>query len=108
VQFSGNLVVVQGTPYAPIVQIAPPQGRRSINIQPVGSCRSPTEEHLDFRVSKILFRREQRRLELSGEVRSALQDTANQTRVMAVYGYFGLQSSWPDPRQLRLRARVYF
>ena len=110
VQFSGNLVVVQGTPYAPIVQIALPQGRRSINIQPVGAFRGPTEEHLYFRVSKILFRREQRRLELSGEVRNALQDTANQTRVTTVYGNanFGLQSSWPDPRQLLLRARVYF
>jgi len=110
VQFSGNLVAVQGTPYAPIVQIALPQGRRSINIQPVGSYRGPTEKHLYFRVSKILFRREQRRIELSGEVRNALQDTTNQTRITTVYGNtnFGLQSSWPDPRQLLLRARIYF
>jgi len=92
------------------VQIAPSQGRRSINIQTVGSFRGPTEEHLYFRVSKILFRREQRRLELSVEVRNALEDTANQTRVTMVHGNanFGLQSSWPDPRQLLLRARVYF
>jgi hypothetical protein len=43
-------------------------------------------------------------------VRNALQDTANQTRVTTVFGNanFGLQSSWPDPRQLLLRARMYF
>jgi carboxypeptidase family protein len=110
VQFSGNLVAVQGTPYAPVVQIALPQGRRSINIQQVGSYRGPVEQHLYFRISKILFRADQHRLELSGELRNALQDTANQTRITTVYGNpnFGLQSSWPDPRQLLLRARVYF
>jgi len=110
VQISGNLVVVQGTPYAAIAQIALPQGRRSINLGPLDSNRGPVEKHLYFRVSKILFRADQHRLELSGEVRDALQDTANQTRITTVFGNpnFGLQSSWPDPRQLLLRARVYF
>ena len=110
VQLSGNLVVVQGTPYAPVIQVSLPQGRRSINIAPLDSFRGPTEKHLYMRVSKILFRSELRRLELSGELRNALQDTANQTRVTTVYGNanFGLQTSWPDPRQLLLRARMYF
>jgi hypothetical protein len=110
VQLSGNLIVVQGTPYAPVIQVSLPQGRRSINIEPLDSFRGPVEKHLYLRVSKILFRAGQRRLELSGEVRNALQDTANQTRVTTVFGNvnFGLQSSWPDPRQLLLRARMYF
>ncbi len=62
-------------------------------------------------MSKILFRSARgRRLEFSGELRNALQDTANQSRITTVYGNanFGLQSSWPDPRQLLLRARIYF
>jgi hypothetical protein len=57
-----------------------------------------------------MFKSDRSRLELSGEVRNALQGTALQSRVTTVYGNanFGLQSSWPDPRQLLLRARVYF
>jgi hypothetical protein len=110
VQVSGNLIAVQGTPYASVVQPSLPQGRRSINLEVPGAYRGPTEKHLYLRVSKILFRTDQRRLELSGELRNVLQDTANQTRVTTAYGNasFGLQSSWPDPRQLLLRARVYF
>jgi hypothetical protein len=110
VQFSGNLIVLQGTPYAPIAQVRLPQGRRSIRLAAPDSFRGPTEKHLSIRVSKILFRRNARRLELSGEVRNLLQDTANQSRITTVFGdpNFGLQSSWPDPRQLLLRARLYF
>ena len=110
VQLSGNFVGVSGTPYAPTIQVALPQGRRSINIDVPGSYRGPTEEHLYIRVSKILFRTGARRLELSGEVRNTLQDTSLQSRITTVYGNpnFGLQSAWPDPRQLLLRARVYF
>jgi hypothetical protein len=110
VQLSGNLVAVQGTPYAPVVQVVLPQGRRSINIAPTDSYRGPFERHVYIRLSKILFRTDHRRLELSGEIRNALQDTANQTRVTTVYGNanFGLQTSWPDPRQLLLRARLFF
>ncbi|MGH9140990.1 MAG: hypothetical protein ACRD2I_07600, partial [Vicinamibacterales bacterium] len=110
VQLSGNVVVVQGTPYAPVVQVVLPQGRRSINLAPTDSFRGPVEKHVYIRVSKILFRTDHSRLELSGEVRNAFQDTANQTRVTTVFGNanFGLQSSWPDPRQLLLRARMYF
>ncbi len=109
-QVSGNLIVLQGTPYASILQVRLPQGRRSIRLDAPDAFRGPTEKHLSFRVSKILFRTGTRRLELSGEVRNALQDTNNQTRVTTVYGdpNFGLQSSWPDPRQLLLRARLYF
>jgi hypothetical protein len=110
VQLSGNLVAISGTPYAPTIQVALPQGRRSINIDAPDAYRGPTEKHLYVRVSKILFRTDHRRLELSGEVRNALQDTSLQSRVTTVYGNpnFGLQSSWPDPRQLLLRARLFF
>jgi hypothetical protein len=110
VQLSGNLVTVSGTPYAPTVQVALRQGRRSINIDVPGSYRGPTEAHLYIRISKMLFRTTLHRLELSGEERNALQDTSLQSRITTVYGNpnFGLQSSWPDPRQLLLRARVYF
>ena len=87
-----------------------PQGRRSIYLAPTDSFRGPVEKHVYLRVSKILFRTDHSRLELSGEVRNAFQDTANQTRVTTVFGNanFGLQLSWPDPRQLLLRARMYF
>ncbi|HEY6895608.1 MAG TPA: TonB-dependent receptor, partial [Rhodanobacteraceae bacterium] len=110
VQVSGNLVTVSGTPYAPTIQVALPQGRRAINIDVPGSYRGPVEKHLYVRVSKIMFRTDHGRLELSGEVRNALQDTALQSRITTVYGNpnFGLQSSWPDPRQLLLRARMFF
>jgi hypothetical protein len=110
VQISGNLIVLQGTPYSSIVQVRLPQGRRSIRLDAPDAFRGPTEKHLSIRVSKIMFRSAARRLELSGEVRNLLQDTNNQTRITTVYGdpNFGLQSSWPDPRQLLLRARVYF
>lgn len=110
VQFSGNVILLQGTPYAPTVQIRLPQGRRSVRLDAPDAFRGPTEKHVSFRVSKILFRTGTRRLELSGEVRNAFQDTGNQTRITTVYGdpNFGVQSSWPDPRQLLLRARLYF
>lgn len=110
VQFSGNLMLLQGTPYAPTVQIRLPQGRRSVLLDALDAFRGPTEKHVSFRVSKTLFRTGARRLELSGEVRNALQDTGNQARITTVYGdpNFGVQSSWPDPRQLLLRARLYF
>jgi hypothetical protein len=109
-QFSGNLIVLQGTPYAPTAQIRLPQGRRSIRLDVPDADRGPTEKHLSVRVTKILFRNSTRRIELSGEIRNVLQDTGNQSRITTVYGdpNFGLQSSWPDPRQLLLRARVYF
>jgi hypothetical protein len=110
VQFSGNLIVYEGTPYAAVGQISLPQGRRSINLTPLDAFRGPTEKHLSLRVSKILFRNGARRLELSGEARNLMQDASNQSRVTTVYGNanFGLQSSWADPRQLLARARVYF
>lgn len=109
-QISGNLIILQGTPYAETVQISLPQGRRSIRIDAPDAFRGPTEKHLSIRLTKMLFRTSTRRLELSAEVRNLLQDTSNQTRVTTVYGNanFGLQSSWPDPRQLLARARMFF
>ena len=109
-QISGNLIVLQGTPYAPTAQISLPQGRRSIRLASPDAFRGPTEKHLSIRLTKMLFRTSTRRLELSAEVRNLLQDTSNQTRITTVYGNtnFGLQSSWPDPRQLLGRARFFF
>jgi hypothetical protein len=109
-QVSGNLIVLQGTPYSEVAQIRLAQGRRSVRIDAPDAFRGPTEKHLAVRVTKNLFRAGNHRLELSGEVRNILQDTSNQSRITTVYGdpNFGLQSSWPDPRQLPLRARMYF
>lgn len=110
VQFSGNVIVLQGTPYAETAQIRLAQGRRSIRLDAPDSFRGPTEKHVSFRATKILFRNNSRRLELSAELRNAFQDTSSQSRITTVYGdpNFGLQSSWPDPRQLLLRGRLYF
>jgi hypothetical protein len=110
IQLSGNLIVLQGTPYNEVAQIRLSQGRRSVKLDAPDSFRGPTEMHLSMRVTKNLWRAGNHRLELSGEVRNALQDTNNQTRITTVFGdpNFGLQSSWPDPRQLLLRARLYF
>jgi hypothetical protein len=110
IQLSGNLIVLQGTPYNEVAQIRLTQGRRSVKLDAPDSFRGPTEKHLSVRVTKNLLRAGNRRLELSGEVRNALQDTSNQSRITTVFGdpNFGLQSSWPDPRQLLLRARLYF
>lgn len=110
VQLSGNLIVFQGTPYATIIQMRLPQGRRSIMVDAPDANRGPTEKHLSIRLTKNLFREGNRRLELGGEIRNALQDTGNQSRITTVYGdvNFGQQSSWPEPRRLLLRARMYF
>jgi TonB-dependent receptor-like protein len=110
VQVSGQLAAVNGTPYAPQVLVNLPQGRRSINVDVPGSYRTPTETFLQFRVSKILFRTDHRRVELTGEVRNALQETDSRsiiTRNVASPD-FGKPAAWPDPRQLQLLAKVFF
>src|SRR4029077_4422732 len=80
-QGAGNLAAVSGTPYAPQVLVNLPQGRRSINIDVPGSYRTPSETFLQFRMTKILFRTNSRRLELTGEVRNALQETDSRSLI---------------------------
>jgi hypothetical protein len=110
VQVSGNLAFVQGTPYAPQVQINLPQGRRSINADVPGSYRTPNESFLQMRFTKILFRTDHRRVEVTGELRNALQELDSRSIITRVLGSanFGKPASWPDPRQLMLLTKVYF
>lgn len=110
VQVSGNLSAVQGTPYASQAQISLPQGRRAVNLVAPGDYRTPTETYLQFRVTKILFRREARRVELTAEVRNALQETGSRSISSRILGSptFGQPASWPDPRQLLFLGKVFF
>jgi hypothetical protein len=110
VQVSGNLAAVNGTPYAPQVLVNLPQGRRSINIDVPGTYRTPNETFLQFRMTKILFRTNTRRIELTAEVRNALQETDSRSLITRNIASpdFGKPATWPDPRQLQLLAKVYF
>jgi hypothetical protein len=107
---SASLMSVTGAPYAPQALIQLPQGRRAINIEPPGSYRLPSQRLLDIRVTKIMFRRGDRRLELSAELANALQETAHASVVSQNFfsATFGAPATFIDPRRLNLVARVQF
>ena len=110
VQVSGQLAVVSGVPYAPQVLVRLPQGNRSINVDDPGAYRTGTENWLQFRVTKILFRQGTRRVEVTGEVRNALQNLDSRSLVTRNVASpdFGKYSVWPDPRQMLFLAKVFF
>ena len=109
-QVSGQLAAVSGTPYAPQVLVRLAQGNRSINVDVPGSYRTPSEEYLQFRVTKILFRTGSRRAELTAEIRNALQELDSRSLITrnVASSDFGKPASWPDPRQMLLLGKIFF
>lgn len=108
---SSSYMYAQGTPYAPQALISLPQGRRSVNIAPPdGTYRFPSQNLLSFRISKILFRRADRRLELATEIMNALQDKAfDQILTRNFFSpTFGQPANWIEPRRMNFLARVNF
>jgi len=75
-----------------------------------GAYRTGTENWLQFRVTKILFRQGTRRVEVTGEVRNALQNLDSRSLVTRNVASpdFGKYSVWPDPRQMLFLAKVFF
>jgi hypothetical protein len=110
VQVSGQLAAVSGTPYAPQVLVRLPQGNRSINVDVPGSYRTPSETYLQFRMTKILFRTTTRRVELTAELRNALQELDSRSLITRNVASpdFGKPASWPDPRQMLFLGKVFF
>jgi len=111
VQVSGNLTAVSGAAVASTAPIQLPQGTRAINLEAPGSkYRTESEEYLHIRFTKILFREGPRRLELAGEVKNALQEKGGpdvQTTVFNAPNFLAINLR-PEPRQLRLFARLFF
>lgn len=111
VQISGNLTAVSGTAIASTAQVRLPQGTRSINLEPAGSkYRTESEQFMHVRITKIMFREGPRRLELTGEIKNALQEQGGPSIQSTVFNApnFLLMNLRPEPRQLRLFARWFF
>lgn len=111
VQVSGNLTLVSGTAIASTAQIRLPQGTRSINLESPGSkFRTSEEKFMHVRLTKMMFRNGPRRLELTAEVKNALQEQGGPNIQTTVFNSpnFLLINTYPEPRQLRLFARWFF
>ena len=111
VQVSGNLTAVSGAAVASTAPVRLAQGTRSINLEAAGSkYRTVSEQYMHIRFTKILFREGPRRLELSGEIKNALQEKGGpdiQTTVFNATNFLAINLR-PEPRQLRLFARWFF
>jgi hypothetical protein len=105
-----NYLGVSGTPYSPQALISLPQGRISVNIAPPGTYRLPSQNLLFLRMSKTVFQRGDRRLELMAYLTNAFQNGAFTSVVSQnFYGAtFGQPNAWVEPRTLYFSARVQF
>jgi hypothetical protein len=111
VQVSGNLTAVSGTAISSTANVALPQGTRAINLEAPGSVyRTPNEKYMHVRFTKIMFRSGPRRLELTGEVKNALQEKGSPSIRSTVFNNpnFLVTNTYPEPRQLRLFVRLFF
>jgi hypothetical protein len=111
VQVSGNLTAVSGTAIASTAPVRLPQGTRSIKLESPGSkYRTESEQFMHMRITKIFFREGPRRMELAAEIKNALQEQASPNIQSTVINApnFLLVNLRPEPRQLRLFARLFF
>jgi Carboxypeptidase regulatory-like domain/TonB dependent receptor-like, beta-barrel len=111
VQVSGNLTAVSGTAIASQTTVRLAQGTRTINLESPGSLyRTPEEKFMHVRFTKIMFRSGPRRLELTGEVKNALNEMGTNSIRSQIFNNanFLVTNSYPEPRQLRLFTRWFF
>ena len=111
VQVSGNLTAVSGTAIASQATVRLPQGTKTINLDSPGSVfRTPEEKFMHIRFTKMMFRSGPRRLELTGEVKNALNEMGSTSLRSQIYNNanFLVTNTYPEPRQLRLLARWFF
>ena len=88
-----------------------PQGTRTINLESPGSqFRTPVEKFMHVRFTKIMFRNGPRRVELTGEVKNALNEMGTPSIRSQIWNNanFLVTNTFPEPRQLRFFARVFF
>jgi len=114
VRVSANYQNVSGRTYAPFASVVLPQGRRNINITAPGTegaFRAPRTNVVNLRIDKLLTFAGNRRLELVANIVNALQSQAPSTG-FATFNFFSptyaQPTSWVQPRQLYLGARVNF
>ena len=114
VRVSGNYQNLSGRTFAPFASVVLPQGRRDIKIEAAGepgAFRAPRTSVLNLRIDKMLSFGGHRKLELIANVVNALQSTAPSTS-FATFNFFSATyaqpTSWVQPRQLYLGARVNF
>jgi hypothetical protein len=111
VQVSGNLQAVAGTAISSTAQVNLPQGRRTINLEAPGSVyRVGPQNFMHLRFTKSLFRTGPRRLEVTGEVKNALNEMRTTSIRSTIYNNanFLLTNTYPEPRQLRMFLRWFF
>ena len=114
VRIAGTLSAITGIAVASTTRVPNtvlPQGTRSINLEPAGSkYRTPNETFLHMRISKTLFNGETRKIELAGEIKNVLQEKDSRDYQSAVYNAANFLEidSHPEPRQLRLYAKLTF
>ncbi len=111
VQLSGNLTAVSGTAIASQTTVRLAQGTRTINLDSPGSVyRTPQEKYMHVRFTKMMFRNGPRRLELTGEIKNALQELGSTSLRSQIFNNanFLVTNTFPEPRQLRLFARWFF
>jgi hypothetical protein len=114
VRISGNYQNISGRTFAPFASVVLPQGRRDIKIEAAGAAdafRAPRTSVLNLRIDKMLSFGAHRKLELIANVVNALQSTAPSTG-FATFNFFSATyaqpTSWVQPRQLYVGARVNF
>ena len=110
VQLSGNLLLVSGQPYGAQMQVVLPQGRINVLFQPSGAYRQPFQNWLNLRATKSLLRQGSRRIELTAELRNALQEISIGSIATQVFTspVFGAPTTWAEPRRLVFLAKAYF
>jgi len=114
VRVSANYQNLSGRTFAPVASVVLPQGRRDIKIEAAGepdAFRAPRTSVLNLRIDKMLSLGGSRKLELIANIVNALQSTAPST-TFATFNFFSATyaqpTSWVQPRQLYVGARVNF
>jgi hypothetical protein len=111
VQVSANMALVSGAAVSSTAQVRLPQGNRSIRLEPAGSKYRSAAEYTGFmRISKFLFRKDSRRLEVAAEFKNLFQeqDSSNIQSTVFNSANFLKTNELPEPLQVRLFARWSF
>jgi hypothetical protein len=105
-----NLLWQSGIAFAPQALVSLPQARLSINIEPPGSYRTPVQRLMGLRVSRDVWRRGTRRLQVTSDFTNLLQNETYQNIITRNFfnANFGKPASWIPPRMAVVGLRVDF
>jgi hypothetical protein len=110
VNVSPSLQWQSGVAFAPQASVSLPQARLSINIEPPGSYRTPSQRLLAVQVSRDVWHRGARRVRALADFTNLLQNETYQNLITRNFfnANFGLPASWIPPRMAVVGLKAEF